>query len=294
MSTRFHYSLFPVNMVWIALIGRFFMIAILLVAGYATRLYPLTINTPKPLLDVAGRPMLDYIVDEIDTLPDISNICLISNHRFAPHFEEWAQNRRLVNPKTPIIVLDDGTTDNQTRLGAIGDIQFAIDALGISEDVVIVAGDNLFTYRMRDMYDFFRKTGSDTLIAIRVSEKEQLRKLAVATLADDGKVLKMVEKPSEPESDTAIYATYFYRKETLPLIRKYLDEGNTPDAPGNFPSWLYQRQSIYAFRAEGTCIDIGTPENYRDVCERFNELWMSRKLLPEECPTEEVNSSFFE
>lgn len=253
------------------------MIAILLVAGYATRLYPLTINTPKPLLPVAGRAMLDYIVDEIDTLPDISTICLVSNNRFAGHFEEWAKTRRQVNPNTPIVVLDDGTTDNQTRLGAIGDIRFAIDTLGIDEDVVIVAGDNLFTYRMRDMYDFFRRTGKDTLIAIHVPEKSQLQKLAVATLDEDGKVLKMVEKPSVPESDTAIYATYFYRKETLPLIQKYLDEGNTPDAPGNFPAWLYTRQDVYAFRADGTCIDIGTPENYQDVCERFDALWSSRK-----------------
>ncbi len=258
------------------------MIAILLVAGYATRLYPLTVNTPKPLLPVAGRAMLDYIVDEIDTLPDITRIVLISNHRFATHFEEWAKVRREVNPNTPIVVLDDGTTDNQTRLGAIGDIQFAIDALGIDEDVVIVAGDNLFTYRMRDIYDFFKRTGKDTLIAIHVPELSQLQKLAVATLTEDGKVLKMVEKPTEPESDTAIYATYFYRRETIPLIREYLNEGNTPDAPGNFPAWLYKRQDVYAYQADGTCIDIGTPENYRDVCERFDALWKSRKPLSEE------------
>ncbi|NLW88740.1 MAG: nucleotidyltransferase family protein [Clostridiaceae bacterium] len=258
------------------------MIAILLVAGYATRLYPLTINTPKPLLPVAGRPMLDYIVDEIDTLPEINKICLITNHRFAEHFEEWAKKRRQIRPDTPIIVLDDGTSDNETRLGAIGDIQFAIDRLGIDEDVVIVAGDNLFTYRMRDMYDFFKKTGKDTLIAVRVTDPDQLRKLAVATLDADGKVLKMVEKPSEPESDTAIYATYFYKKETLQKIREYLDEGNTPDAPGNFPAWLYGKTDVFAFRAEGTCIDIGTPENYRDVCERFESLWSSRKPLVSE------------
>jgi len=258
------------------------MIALLLVAGYATRLYPLTINTPKPLLPVAGRAMLDYIVDEIDTLPDITKICLISNHRFASHFKKWAKSRSRVNPDTPIVVLDDGTTDNQTRLGAIGDIQFAIDSLGIDEDVVIVAGDNLFTYRMRDMYDFFKKTGKDTLVAIHVPELSQLQKLAVATLDEDGKVLNMVEKPMEPESDTAIYATYFYRRETLPLIREYLDEGNTPDAPGNFPAWLYKRQDVYAFQADGTCIDIGTPENYKDVCERFDTLWKSRKPLSEE------------
>jgi glucose-1-phosphate thymidylyltransferase len=253
------------------------MIAILLVAGYATRLYPLTINTPKPLLPVAGRAMLDYITDEIETLPDVTRICLVTNHRFAADFEKWAQDRKDAGTSIPIIVLDDGTTSNENRLGAIGDIQFVMDKLSLDEDIVVVAGDNLFTYRMRDMYDFFRATGKDTLVAIQVPDVNQLRGLAVATLDINGKVLKMVEKPQEPESDTAIYATYFYRRETLPLIRQYLKEGGTPDAPGHFPAWLFLRQDVYAYRANGTCIDIGTPENYRDVCENFSDLWSSRK-----------------
>lgn len=258
------------------------MIALLLVAGYATRLYPLTINTPKPLLPVAGRPMLDYIVDELDTLPDLTEICLISNHRFAGHFEEWAAARRLVSPRISITVLDDGTTDDSNKRGAIGDLQFAIDTLHINEDVVIIAGDNLFTYRLKDMYDHFKKIRKDLLIAIQVRDKTQLQKLAVATLDSEGKVLRMVEKPQEPESETAIYATYFYLKETLPLILTYLQEGNTPDSPGHFPAWLYTRQDVYAYLADGNCIDIGTPENYKDVTENFPALWSGRKVLPGE------------
>lgn len=258
------------------------MIALLLVAGYATRLYPLTINTPKPLLPVAGRPMLDYIVDELDTLPDLTGICLISNHRFAGHFEEWASTRRLVSSHATITVLDDGTTDDSNKRGAIGDIQFAIDTLHIDEDTVIIAGDNLFTYRLKDMYDHFLKIRRDLLIAIHVPDKSQLQKLAVATLDGQGKVLRMMEKPAEPESETAIYATYFYLKETLPLIRKYLEEGNTPDAPGHFPSWLYTRRDVFAYLADGNCIDIGTPENYKDVTENFPKLWSGRKALPGE------------
>lgn len=258
------------------------MIAILLAAGYATRLYPLTRNTPKPLLPVADRPMLDYIVDELDTLPSISKIVIITNHRFADSFEDWANVRRVSSPDTPIIVLDDMTTDDTNKRGAIGDIRFAMETLAIDEDVVIIAGDNLFTYRLRDMYDYFMKIRRDLLIAIHVPEKDQLRKLAVATLDADGKVLRMVEKPTEPESETAIYATYFYLRETLPLIETYLQEGNTPDAPGNFPSWLYKRQDVYAYLADGTCIDIGTPENYRDVSDNFSALWATRKRLPGE------------
>jgi glucose-1-phosphate thymidylyltransferase len=258
------------------------MIALLLVAGYATRLYPLTINTPKPLLPVAGRAMLDYIADELDTLPDLTGICLISNHRFADKFEEWAAGRRLISPDVPITVLDDGTTDDSNKRGAIGDILFAMNTLTIDEDVVIIAGDNLFTYRLKDMYDHFMKIRKDLLIAIRVPELHQLQKLAVATLDDTGKILHMQEKPQTPQSDMAIYATYFYLRETLPLIRKYLDEGNTPDAPGHFPSWLYTRKDVYAYRADGNCIDIGTPENYKDITENFPVLWAGRKSLPGE------------
>lgn len=252
------------------------MIALLLVAGYATRLYPLTIDTPKPLLPVGEQPILNYIADEIDTIPEITRVVLISNHRFADHFREWAAARK---GAAPITVLDDGTTDDSNKRGAIGDIQFAIDTLSIDEDIVVIAGDNLFTYRLRDLYTHFASLRKDLLVAIRVTDLDQLRKLAVATLDSDGRVLRLAEKPAAPESDTAIYATYFYTRETVPLFREYLAGGNTPDAPGHFPAWLYTQKDVYAYSAEGTCIDIGTPENYADVNRRFPELWATRKPL---------------
>ena len=252
------------------------MIALVLAAGYATRLYPLTLNTPKPLLTVGPKTMIDYIVDEIETIRDVNKIVVVTNHRFAGHFAEWAQKRLSEDAgngiSLPIEIIDDGTTDDSNKLGAIGDIQFVIDKLSIDEDLMIIAGDNLFTYKLSDMYDFFKTNGKDTLVAIHVESVEQLRKLAVANLDEDGKVLSLAEKPKEPKSHTAIYATYMYLKETLPMIRQYLDEGNTPDAPGNFPSWLYTRKDVLAYRAPGICIDIGTPENYKDVCENYKEI----------------------
>ena len=252
------------------------MIALVLAAGYATRLYPLTLNTPKPLLTVGPKTMIDYIVDEIETIRDVNKIVVVTNHRFAGHFDEWAQKRLSEDAgngiSLPIEIIDDGTTDDSNKLGAIGDIQFVIDTLSIDEDLMIIAGDNLFTYKLSDMYDFFKTNGKDTLVAIHVESVEQLRKLAVANLDEDGKVLSLAEKPKEPKSHTAIYATYMYLKETLPMIRQYLDEGNTPDAPGNFPSWLYTRKDVLAYRAPGICIDIGTPENYKDVCENYKEI----------------------
>lgn len=253
------------------------MIALILAAGYATRLYPLTINTPKPLLPVGPKAMIDYITDEIETIPDVNKIVIVTNHRFADHFNEWAESRSekdLAEGRiaSPIKVIDDGTTDDSNKLGAIGDIQFVIDQLKIDEDMMIIAGDNLFTYKLKGMYDFFRETGKDTLVSIRVDDVEQLKKLAVATIDENGKVEYLAEKPKVPRSNVAIYATYMYLRETLPMIRQYLDEGNTPDAPGHFPSWLYTRKDVYVYRAPGNCIDIGTPENYKDVCDNYQEI----------------------
>lgn len=253
------------------------MIALILAAGYATRLYPLTINTPKPLLPVGPKAMIDYITDEIETIPDVTRIAVVTNHRFATHFDEWAKSRSekdIADGKlsTPIIVIDDGTTDDTNKLGAIGDIQFVIDKLSIDEDMMIIAGDNLFTYKLSDMYAFFKEKQHDTLISVTVEDIDQLRKLAVATINEDGKVEALAEKPKEPQSTDAVYATYMYLRETIPMIRQYLDEGNTPDAPGHFPSWLYTRKDVYVYRAPGTCIDIGTPENYKDVCDNYQEI----------------------
>lgn len=237
------------------------MKVLLLNAGYATRLYPLTENMPKSLLPLGKRLIIDYILDSIDELPDVSEIILISNSKFAGQFTVWAASLNR-SGKAPITVLDDGTDSPDNMRGAIGDIKFAIEEKDIDEDICIMAGDNIFTYDINDMYKFFREKDADTLVAIYVPEKHQLQKLAVAILDDDGKILDMTEKPKEPKSNWGIYATYFYKKETLKLIDTYLAEGNSPDAPGNFPSWLYKRQPVFAFKAEGDCIDIGTLENY--------------------------------
>ena len=237
------------------------MKVILLNAGYATRLYPLTENMPKSLLPLGKRLIIDYILDSIDELPDVNEIVLISKSKFAAQFTDWA-NSLDRSGKAPISVLDDGTNSPDNMRGAIGDIKFAIEEKNIDEDICIMAGDNIFTYDIKDMYNFFREKDKDTLVAIHVPEKHQLQKLAVALLDDEGKILDMTEKPKEPKSNWGIYATYFYKRETIKLIDTYLEEGNSPDAPGNFPSWLYKRQPVYAFKAQGDCIDIGTLENY--------------------------------
>lgn len=244
------------------------MKGIVLAAGYATRLYPLTKDRPKPLLPVAGRPIIDYIVDEMDTLPELDQIIVVTNHRFAAAFEEWAAVRNQIGGK-PVIVVDDQTTDDTNKLGAIGDIQFCIDRLKIDDDLLIIAGDNLFTYRLKDADDFYRRHQDDTLLARHVSPPEDLTRYAIAEVDPDGRVLSLEEKPSQPKSDIAVFATYFYRQDTIPMIAQYLSEGHSPDAPGYFPAWLYQHKPVRVYLFDGICIDIGTPQSYAEVQETF-------------------------
>jgi len=246
------------------------MIAILLAAGYATRLYPLTKNKPKSLLPLGSRLIIDYIMDSVDKISGLSKVVLITNDLFTKQFEDWAASLDREG-KAPIVVLNDGTTDDTNKRGAIGDIKFTIDTLGIDDDVCILAGDNIFTYNIENMQEFFEEKKAPTLIAINVPELHQRQKLAVAVLDENCRVVDMEEKPQEPKSEWGIYATYFYGKDILPLIDTYLEEGNSPDAPGNFPAWLYKRMPVYAFKGDGECIDIGTLENYEKTCKEYED-----------------------
>jgi len=242
------------------------MKAIILAAGYATRMHPLTENQPKALLPLGGRPIIDYIIDQINTLPNVNEIIVMSNHKFYADFEKWAEKH---TSKTPIFLIDDGSMDDTDRLGAIGDIYFAIQVKNISEDIVVIAGDNYFTYPLLEQYEFFKQKNADTLCATQIADREQLKAFAVATLADDGKVLSLTEKPAEPQSDIAVFATYFYQTATLPLFDEYFGEGLNTDQPGKFPEWLHKKKDIYAYMMNGECHDIGTIEAYEAMSARL-------------------------
>ena len=226
------------------------MKALILAAGYATRLRPLTDDVPKMLLPLAERPMLDYLVDRLREVDEIDEIHLVTNARFADAFRDWAPE--------DVTVHDDGTTSNEDRLGAIGDIAFAIERGGLEgEDLLIVAGDNLIGYSLADFVAFWRgKDGS--AIAVRdLGDRELLRQYGVVELDDEDRVVGLEEKPAEPKSDLAATASYLYRTEHLAHLPGYLEEGNPPDAPGNFMVWLHTREPVYGYRAEGEWHDIG-------------------------------------
>lgn len=243
------------------------MKAILLAAGYATRLYPLTLDTPKALLQVAGKPMLDHILAQADKLDDINEYILVSNHKFIGQFEEWAKTAPTAKKLT---VLDDGTSNENDRLGAIGDIQFAIEKCEIDEDdIIVLCSDNLFTFDLLDYYRFFREKNCDCVCVKQVTDYEEIKGYAVALLDAESRITELEEKPQNPKSDIAVFATYFYTKDTVRLFERYLAEGNKPDAPGYFPQWLYSRKPVFAYKMNGECYDIGTHKAYEEIQQIF-------------------------
>ena len=232
------------------------MKAIILAGGYATRLRPLTDNLSKCLLPVGGRPMLDWILDRVDEVEGVDEVHVVTNSRFAQDFQHWAMF------KPGVTVHDDGTTSNEDRLGAIGDVAFTLERAEIvDDDVLVIAGDNLFDYDLQDLVDFWRGKGIASAVAIRdVGELRLARQYGVVELDGDDRVVAFEEKPAEPTTTLCATATYIYHREHLPLVARYLAEGNPPDQSGSFFEWLRAREPVYGYWFTGAWLDIGDKE----------------------------------
>jgi glucose-1-phosphate thymidylyltransferase len=238
------------------------MKAIILAAGYATRMYPLTLNQPKALLPLKGKAVIEYITDQLAGINEVDEIYVVSNHKYFNNFNEWVKT---LDYRVPVTVLNDGTTEDGTKRGAIGDMYFTITEKSIDEDIIVICGDNYFTYDLKEQYGFFKEKDADTLTAGVIDDIELLKSFAVAELDENGKVLSLVEKPEHPASNVAVYGSYFYKRDTLPLIKQYIKEGNNPDQPGRFPQWLHTRKAVYAYIMNGMCYDIGTIKAYEEM-----------------------------
>lgn len=248
---------------------RINMKAIILVAGYATRLYPLTLNTPKALLPVGGKPIIDYITDEINTINEIDEIYVVSNHKFADNFYRWAEKKK--NSKK-IIVLDDGTMTEETRKGAVGDILYTIKEKNIDDELMVIAGDNFFTFKLADYYNYFKEKDRNCVCVKQFKDKEMLRHFGTAVI-DDERVTSFEEKKENPKSDKVVYAAYIYKRETISLFEEYKNQGNKLDAPGYFIQWLVNQKEVYAYEiTDGDCFDIGTHKAYDEIKEKFKEI----------------------
>ena len=244
------------------------MKCIILAAGYATRMYPLTEHTPKSLLPVAGRPVIDYIMEQIETLDEVDVVYVVTNRRFVGQFGDWLAERSW---SKRVELIDDGSTCNDDRLGAIGDLDLVIERTGLCDDVLVLAGDNLFEFPLAQFVAFFKEKGSAAVTIRRQPDPERLRRTGVVEVDDGWRVISFEEKPKNPRSQYAAPAFYIYSKEVLPLVRQYLDEDNNPDAPGNLVAWVHTRRPMYAFLFEEMRYDIGNIETYREVDRIYSE-----------------------
>jgi glucose-1-phosphate thymidylyltransferase len=246
-----------------------------LAAGYATRLRPLTENRAKPLLPLAGRPMLEYLYEKIAAVDEVDELHVVTNSRFAEDFRRWAEAGER---PTPVVIHDDGTSSNEDRLGAIGDVRFVMDAAGLrGEDLLIAAGDNVFDFDLRDYISFWRSKPDASAIAVRdVTDYELAKQYAIVELDPDDRVTFFVEKPEHPNSTLAAIAVYLYRAEHAALVDEYLAEGNAPDQPGRLVAWLYPRVPVYGYRFPGGWLDIGDREQLLEA----DNLMRERAGLP--------------
>jgi len=243
------------------------MKCLILAAGYATRLYPLTENFPKPLLEVGDKCILDWLIDDIESSKKVDEYVVISNHKFATHFTGWAEKR---NEK--ITVVDDNTESNETRLGAVCDIQFALDALKISDDILIIAGDNLLDFSLTEFISYAENKNASCVMRYFESDKKKLSKSGVLELDESDRVLSMQEKPTEPKSNYCCPPFYFYKKADAARIKEGIKDGCSTDAPGSFVAWLCKKAEVYAFEMPGKRYDIGNLESYEKVKQEYKGL----------------------
>lgn len=239
---------------------------VVIAAGYATRLGELTKNFPKPLLKIGERNILERMLDDIDRIPEIDEHIVITNHKFAPIFEEWVKE---VNYSKPITIVDDGTETNDTRLGAVCDLLFAMDKLSVNDDMLVVAADNILFFSFQEFVDFAKEKGTSCIMCHHQPSIEKLQRTGVVVLDEQGKVLNMEEKPAEPKSHWAVPPFYIYLKKDLDLIRHSVENGCGKDAPGNLAHYMVDNTEIHAWPMSAGRFDIGSLDTYKEACEKF-------------------------
>ncbi len=246
------------------------MKCLILAAGYATRLYPLTENYPKPLLKVGGnnetpeKTILDWLIEDIHTSGRVDEYVVISNHKFACHFKEWADHHTL-----PITVVDDGTSTNETRLGAVCDIQFAIDQLHIDDDCLVIAGDNVLDFSLCTFIEYALKHNTSCNMRYWEDEERKLRKAGVAEIGEDDLLLSLEEKPENPKSHWCTPPFYFYKADDVKKIKEAIADGCGTDAPGSLVAWMCKHSPMHSMEMPGKRYDIGNLESYEQVCKTY-------------------------
>lgn len=245
------------------------MKVLILAAGYATRLYPLTLTQPKPLLPVSGKPMIEYVLDNIAPIGGIDRVYVVSNAKFAGHFQKWADIYG-ARAKLNFTIINDQSTDDTNKLGAIGDLHLVIQQQKIDDDLIVVAGDNLFSQPLAEFGRFCREKNAPVLGVYDVGSLDQAKKYGVVALDKAGQLSQFIEKPAQPASTLIGIALYYYPKTILPLISQYMAEGNNPDQPGRLIQWLYPKVPVYTWTVPGLWYDIGSKETLEEASRIFS------------------------
>ena len=240
------------------------MKCLILAAGYATRLYPLTENFPKPLLEVGGKTILDWLVDDIDTAGLVDEYVVISNHKYAHHFEAWAKTKTM-----KVTVVDDGTSSNETRLGAVKDIQFAIEKLGLADDMLVIAGDNVLDFSLTQFVRYAKEKNTSCIMRYFEPQDQKLTKCGVVEIDENDRILSMEEKPAQPRSHWCCPPFYYYTREDAKLVAKGIASGCGTDAPGSYIAWLCTQTTVHAMEMPGRRFDVGNLESYNKIKEEY-------------------------
>ncbi len=247
------------------------MKVLILAAGYATRLYPLTLTQPKPLLTVDGQPMIDYVLDNLAPIQEIDGVYIVTNDKFAGHFQKWADNYRQTKSDFNFTIVNDKSTDDTNKLGAIGDLHLVLTQENVEDDLIVVAGDNLFSESLVEFGKFCREKDQPVLGVYDVGSLEQAQKYGVVDIGADGTLKNFVEKPQNPPSTLIGIALYYYPRSVLPLIHQYMAEGNNPDQPGSLIQWLYPRIPVRTWSVPGIWYDIGSKETLEEANRIFSQ-----------------------
>ena len=241
------------------------MDSVILAAGYATRLYPLTENTPKSLLKVAGKPMIEHIINKLEELDIINKIYIVTNDKFEDNFKEWLHD---FDAKKPVEIVNDGTKSNDDRLGALGDIYYTIKTKNIEDDILVVAGDNLFELSLHEVVNIFKKRKHNVIVLHDVKDLELAKNYGVVKV-ENNIVINFEEKPISPKSTLVSTGIYLFPRKTSSLINKYISQGNNPDKSGSFIEWLHKREKIYAYVTEKMWYDVGNLEQLEKANKHF-------------------------
>jgi glucose-1-phosphate thymidylyltransferase len=244
---------------------------IVLGAGYATRLYPLTLHQPKPLLPVAGKPMIEHVLDNLMPIDEIDEIFIVTNAKFIDHFQRWAKDYKTGHKVRSITIVNDRSTDDSNKLGAIGDLQLVLNQAQVDDDIIVVGGDNLFSQSLEGFGDYCRGREAPVLGVYDVGNLEEIKKYNSIEIAEEDRITFFEEKPAQPKSTLTGIALYYYPRSVLPQVHQYVAEGNNPDQPGRLVQWMYPRTPFFVWRVPGTWFDVGAKETLEEANRLFSQ-----------------------